>query len=93
MKHYYSSRFLDSNTMISEYYDLPMDPDPWTKTAGQTHQVKDLFTTFIQPHPQKRWGWNNRFLLQVVYKLRPAAAGVAKLAARDSQLRVQMLLF
>ena len=25
--------------------------------------------------------------------LRPAAAGVAKLAARDSQLRVQMLLF
>ena len=26
-------------------------------------------------------------------QLRPAAAGVAKLAARDSQLRVQMLLF
>ena len=26
-------------------------------------------------------------------RLRPAAAGVAKLAARDSQLRVQMLLF
>ena len=26
-------------------------------------------------------------------ELRPAAAGVAKLAARDSQLRVQMLLF
>ena len=25
--------------------------------------------------------------------LRPAAAGVAKLAARDAQLRVQMLLF
>ena len=29
----------------------------------------------------------------MVCKLRPAAAGVAKLAARDAQLRVQMLLF
>ena len=50
-------------------HGINMAPKWWfTKTAGQTHQVKDLFTTFIQPHPQKRWGWNNRFLLQVVYK-------------------------
>ena len=32
-------------------------------------------------------------ILRISYVLRPAAAGVAKLAARDSQLRVQMLLF
>ena len=29
----------------------------------------------------------------ICWVLRPAAAGVAKLAARDAQLRVQMLLF
>ena len=34
-----------------------------------------------------------RPIFRYYVSLRPAAAGVAKLAARDSQLRVQMLLF
>ena len=32
-------------------------------------------------------------VIVIIVNLRPAAAGVAKLAARDAQLRVQMLLF
>ena len=83
MKHYYSSQFLDSSTMISQYYDLPMDPDPWhkhgtqmmiTKTAKNTSSKKHIYSQHSFNHTPKKDGVETTgFLLQVVYKKQHAS--------------------
>ena len=39
-----------------------------TKTAKNTSSKKIFIHNIHSTTPQKRWGWTNRFLLQVVYK-------------------------
>ena len=72
-----------------QYMSLIMDLSRISTLTFQGVEFRLRFFKRLEPENQS----HPCYFCWMYYILRPAAAGVAKLAARDAQLRVQMLLF